>query len=333
MDLKRGVEAAATAAEVGEMFQYRIQEPVHLQRQRSAMLPIINQAVAGEKISIYDEAVHPKHPLNGVLLVNDTDLHLMQGPVTVFDGGAYAGDALMGDMPPSVTRLLSYAMDLQVEVATKADSKPDELLSVRIVRGSLVTKHLRRRERNYVARSSDTDERRLLIAYGLDPNWRLITPDSNFETTRNQYRFQVVLGPKKTEGLRVAEEQTLQQEIGLTNLRTDRIQLYLRSRQMSSAAKEALGELVRRKQAIDALVAEVKTMEKRVRDIGQEQDRIRKNMERLDRNSELYGRYLQKFSAQEDEIESLREKTKLAQVEIQQKTQALGAWLQALTLD
>ena len=198
MDLARGVEAAATAAEVGDMFQYRIAEPVHLQRQRSAMLPILNQEVNGEKISIFDPSVHPKHPLNGLLLVNDTDLHIMQGPVTVFDGGAYAGDALMGDMPPGTTRLLSYAMDLEVEVASEGKSAPDELLSVRIVRGSLMTKHLRRRERTYVARNSDTKERRLLIAYPFDPNWRLIAPTSPLETTRGQYRFQIVVGPGRS---------------------------------------------------------------------------------------------------------------------------------------
>lgn len=333
LDLARGVRAAATAAELGEMFQYRIAEPVHLGRQRSAMLPILNQEVGGEKVSIYDPAVHAKHPLNGLLLVNDTDLHIMQGPVTVFDGGAYAGDALMGDMPPGATRLLSYAMDLEVEVASEGRSKPDELLSVRIVRGNLVTKHMRRRERVYVAKNSDAKERKLLIAQGLDANWKLTAPKTPFETTRNQYRFEVVLGPGKTEKLRVTEEQTLSQEIGLSNLRSDRIALYLRSRQMSSAAKEALAEVVRRKEAIDALATEIRTMERRVRDIGQEQDRIRKNMGQIDRNSEIYGRYLQKFSAQEDEIESLREKTKKAQAEIQEKNLALGTWLQGLDLD
>ena len=333
LDLARGVEAAATAADVGEMFQYRIAEPVHLPRQRSAMLPILNQEVGGEKVSIYDAAVHPKHPLNGLLLVNDTELHIMQGPVTVFDGGAYAGDALMGDMPPGATRLLSYAMDQQLEVVPEGRSDPDELLSVRIVRGNLTTRHLRRREHTWVAQSSADRERKLLVAYSLDASWKLVAPLAPFETTRDQYRFKVVLAPGQSQTLEVVEEQTIDQVIGLSNLRDDQIRIYLRARQMSSAAKEALAQVVRRKQAIDARVADVQTMTRRVQDIGQEQDRIRKNMEQLDRNAELYGRYLAKFSAQEDEIESLREKTATAQAEIQAQTQALGEWLQGLDLD
>ena len=41
----------------------------------------------------------------------------MQGPITVFDDGAYAGDAQIQDLPPGTERLISYAMDLDTEVA------------------------------------------------------------------------------------------------------------------------------------------------------------------------------------------------------------------------
>ena len=80
-----------------------------LPRQQSAMLPIVNESVEGEKVSIYNAGVHAKHPLNGLKLKNTTELHLMQGPITVFDDGAYAGDAQIQDLPPGTERLISYA--------------------------------------------------------------------------------------------------------------------------------------------------------------------------------------------------------------------------------
>ena len=57
------------------------------------MLPIVNARAKGEKVSIYNPSTHAKHPLSGLQFTNTTDLHLMQGPITVFDAGAYAGDA------------------------------------------------------------------------------------------------------------------------------------------------------------------------------------------------------------------------------------------------
>jgi hypothetical protein len=80
------------------------------------MLPIVNDAVKGEKLVIYNAAVHAKHPLSGLKLTNSTDVHWMQGPITLFDGGEYAGDARIEDIPPGATRLVSYALDLHVLV-------------------------------------------------------------------------------------------------------------------------------------------------------------------------------------------------------------------------
>ena len=110
---------------MGESFQYRLSEPVSLRRQRSAMLPILNTAIEGRKVSIYDPSVHAKHPLSGLQLTNSTAVHIMQGPVTVFDSDSYAGDALIGDLAPGSQRLISYAMDLDVEVAAEGKGEPD----------------------------------------------------------------------------------------------------------------------------------------------------------------------------------------------------------------
>ena len=82
MDLQQGVVSAARAAELGELFQYAIKTPVSLARQKSAMLPIVNEEVEGSKVSVYSERVQAKHPLNGFRLKNSTALHLMQGPIT-----------------------------------------------------------------------------------------------------------------------------------------------------------------------------------------------------------------------------------------------------------
>ncbi len=117
LNLAQGGQSLAQGGDVGELFQYTIATPVTLPRQQSAMLPIVNGSVEGTKVSIYNQSVHAKHPLNGLKLKNTTKLHLMQGPVTVFDGGAYAGDAKIEDLQPDTERLISYALDLDTEVA------------------------------------------------------------------------------------------------------------------------------------------------------------------------------------------------------------------------
>ena len=55
--------SVADADEVGDYFQYNIEQKVTLPRQKSAMLPIVNQPVEGARLSIYNEAVQAKFPL------------------------------------------------------------------------------------------------------------------------------------------------------------------------------------------------------------------------------------------------------------------------------
>ena len=130
-----GVQSVAQAAELGSLFQYKIDTPVSLPRQQSAMLPIVTADVKGEKVSIYNQNVQAKHPLAGLQFTNTTGLHLMQGPITVFDGGSYAGDAKIEDLPPDAQRLISYAVDLDTEVAPLNKNRPEELLSVQLNEG------------------------------------------------------------------------------------------------------------------------------------------------------------------------------------------------------
>ncbi len=161
--LQQGVVTAARAAELGELFEYTITAPVSLARQKSAMLPIVNETVAGSKVSIYNEQVHAKYPLSGFRVRNATALYLMQGPVTVFDAGAYAGDARLADLAPGQERLLSYAMDLQVEVEPVVAAAQRELVSVSLRKGVLVATRRAMAEKTYTVRNRGRQAKVVII--------------------------------------------------------------------------------------------------------------------------------------------------------------------------
>ena len=111
-----GVSTMATATKLGDFFQYALDKPVSLPRQKSALLPIVNKDVEGTRVSIYNERTQAKFPLLGLKFKNTSGLHLSQGPITVFEGSNYAGDSRILDVEPNEERLLSYAVDLGMEV-------------------------------------------------------------------------------------------------------------------------------------------------------------------------------------------------------------------------
>ncbi len=307
-DPSQGVQSVAQAADVGELFQYHIETPVDLPRQRSAMLPIVNGDVDAEKVSVYNADVQAKHPLNGFYLTNSTGLHLMQGPITVFDGGVYAGDAQIQDLQPGTKRLVSYALDLDTEVSPERTMNESNLVSVRIIKGTLYASYKHRRAMEYTVKNSGSKAKKVLIEHPLDATWKLVEPDTPTEKTRDRYRFAVDAQPGVPTKLKVVEEYVSSQSVLLTNANDETILLYVRAPSISEKVKEALQEVIRRKQEISTVIAQRQQLEQQTVVIDQEQARIRQNMAQLDRNSDLYRRYVTKFGEQEDLIEGLRTK-------------------------
>jgi len=133
------VGSSATVGSLGDFFQYTIDHPVSLNRQKSALLPIIGKDIEGTKVSIYNPSVQSKHPLLGLRMKNTSGAHLNQGPITVFEGSTYAGDTRVLDVQPNEERLLSYAIDLGTEVDPKAGAGKQQITSVKAVRGIVTT--------------------------------------------------------------------------------------------------------------------------------------------------------------------------------------------------
>jgi hypothetical protein len=104
------------------LFAYNIKVPVTVPRQQSAMIPFIGSEIEAEPVSIYNYFVQADHPLTGARIKNTTGMHLMGGPVTVFDdsasnGNGYVGDALIDDTEADQTKLISFAVDLAVDAS------------------------------------------------------------------------------------------------------------------------------------------------------------------------------------------------------------------------
>lgn len=300
-----GVMSLATAQSAGELFEYKIAAPVTLKRQQSAMLPIVTEEIDGEKLSVWSVETHPKHPLNAIKLKNTSKLFLMQGPVTVFDDGVYAGDAKLPDLRSGDDRLVGYALDLATEVNVKKSGLPDEVTRLTIVKGVL---HLTRKyvdERTYTVQNKGDSAKTVILEHDTS-GWDLVEPKEPIEKTTSLARFKVDLPAGETKTLTVRMETGRGETVILTGLNTDQIEFYIRMRVISEPVKKALARLIELRTALDDTRRETSRLNNEVETISTEQSRIRENMKVLSQNSDVYRRYEKKLGEQESRIEKLR---------------------------
>lgn len=330
---RESVASVASAERAGELFAYEIQTPVSLKRQQSAMLPIVTSEIEGAKVSIFNPATHPKYPLNGIQFTNTSGLNLMQGPVTVFDGNTYAGDAKLPDVRPGEKRLLSYALDLALEVEQVAKSEPEQIVSVKIVKGVLWHRRKSIDARTYNVNNKDTKARTLLIEQPFSADWTLIEPKEPSERTREVYRFKVDVAANSKASQAVVQERTWDQTVALLSCGLDQVQFYVNARVISPRVKEALQQVMARRMAISDIARQRAELEQQVATIEKEQDRIRENMKALPPNSDVGRRYLAKLDQQETQIEQLRAQVETTRKQEAEKQADLERYIAALDIE
>jgi hypothetical protein len=331
VNFQQGVSSAAIATELGEYFKYEIEQPVSLPRQKSALLPIVNGPVEAGKVSIYNEAVHAKFPLLGLRFKNSTGLHLMQGPVTVFESGSYAGDARVPDLQPNETRLVSYAVDLGTEVAPEVPNPADGLAAVKVYKGVIYATHKLRHTKVYTIKNRSEHERLVLVEHPYRADLTLVAPEKPAERARDVYRFEVKAEPNKPVKLDVVEEQYRIDQFVLSNTNDDSVRFFVRGSIASPKVKEALEQAIKLKDALAQTRSEIAKEELALQVIEKDQTRMRANMERVPQTSEAYKRYLKKFDEQETEIEKRRAEIVKLQDEAETQRRAYESFI--LNLD
>ncbi|MFO0796599.1 MAG: DUF4139 domain-containing protein [Gemmataceae bacterium] len=301
------VGSAATAGKLGDFFQYAIDHPVSLARQKSALLPIVGKEVEGTRVSIYNPAVQPKHPLLGLRFKNTSGVHLSQGPITVFEGSTYAGDTRVLDVQPGEERLVSYAIDLGTEVDPQTGPGTSRITNVRAVKGIVTTTTKVREEKKYrVANRSQTD-RTLVIEHPNRTNqqFKLVESAAPVEDTKEVYRFQLAVKAGEEKTFPVTEERDVSTQLALSNNPDQQIRFFLSLNEATPALKQQLAEALKRKAAWDGLLRDLNQVKADLARVGTDQDRIRRNLAATPREAEVYQTYLTRLATQEREIDGL----------------------------
>src|SRR5262245_35472283 len=213
------IAADASARELGDLFEYRIAQPVTIKQGESAMLPFLQQPVGARKLLIYSDH-SSQHPTNAAEINNNTGKTLDGGPITVYDAGAYGGEALMETVKAGDKRLISYAVDLGTRITEAFGSKAAITRELHLRRGVLTAKMAAEETRTYTIQNVDQKAKTLIVEHPLRPMYTLLSPKAGEKTATN-YRFEIALAPGGTQELVVNEERVFDQTWSLVNLTPD----------------------------------------------------------------------------------------------------------------
>lgn len=314
-----GVETAATGRELGDLFEYRIEAPVSVERNRSALIPIVQTRMEGERVSIYNEAARKDRPMGGMMLSNTTPLTFEGGSLTVLDGDAYAGEALMERLKPKERRLISFALDLGTRVSTKSETDLRPVQLIKVVNGVFQAHYFRQDKKTYTLSNQTDKEKTVYIEHPVRDKWGLAESSARPETvTDRYYRFRVVLEPFATAVVPVVEQLGQMDSYQLSSLSQQQLDLFISRRYIDAAIRQRLERLIELRGSINLISQKMQILTAEVTSITQDQARFRENIESLAKTPEakqLITRYIAKANEQETRLEQIEAERKAAQAE------------------
>jgi hypothetical protein len=321
------IAATAESRELGELFEYRFDKPVTVRKSESAMLPFLQQKVGARKLLIYaDES--SRHPMNAAEITNSTGKTLDGGPVTVFDAGAYAGEALVETLKGGDKRLISYGIDLGTRITTVFDSSSERIQQVSLRRGVLTAFSGIREVKTYTIRNVDQKPKTLVVEHPARPTYKLLN-QKPAEQTANAYRFEVKLGPDSTEKFVVEEERSLVNTYALVNESPDFLASFVQNKELSAEARKQLERILAHKREIASIDTQIQEGQTQINELVNDQGRLRENIRSLNSVSgqqDQVQKYAAQLASQESALAAQRDRL----AEMRKKRNALQAELNTM---
>ncbi|MEP6903639.1 MAG: hypothetical protein ABJA66_18090, partial [Actinomycetota bacterium] len=327
---------STTGDEIGDLFEYQIEQPVTVLRDRSALIPIIQTKMDGERVSVYNESVRQDRPFSGVLLKNMTNLTLESGSLTVIDGNAYAGEALMERLKAKEQRLISFALDLGTHVRVRNNQDREPAKIIKVVSGVFQVHYFQTSEKLYQISNQTERPKVLYIEYPIQDGWKLSddSPKPDY-TTQRYYRFRVELKGLEEKELKISVRQPLMDNYQLTSLSKTDLQLFVAQKYINEETRAKLEKLIDLRTKIAEIEAKLNSFNDEVGKIEADQKRLRENIEALSKTPEaktLIARYIAKAGEQETRLEDMDKERKTLEAEQEKLENELANEIRAFTI-
>ncbi|HME56844.1 MAG TPA: carboxypeptidase regulatory-like domain-containing protein, partial [Terracidiphilus sp.] len=309
-----GVDRASDAFQEGdvttnafdEFFEYALTQPVTIHKNESAMVPILQQALPAEHVTLWSEK--EPAPLRAVWLENNSKLTLDSGSFSIFESGEFAGEGLLDPIHPGEKRLLSYAADQAVRVKVTARDNRRTLRHVKITEGVVVETYMNVASVTYSAVNSADLNRVVLIEHSrINNGWSLDGDLKPAETSPNLYRFKLPVEAHSTATLEVRERGPVNTEVRLNPN-------YNQSVYLLDLVKRAPDALDKLKPLIDAQTA-LADLDRRISESRQTENaasadeaRDRENLTAL-KGNDAAKRFVDELNRAEDQLQAAHKQT------------------------
>ena len=322
----------AIAQETGDETIFTLAQPVDLASGHSANVPIIDHVFPAQRIGLVP--FRQPHPVSSIRFRNDDSRSLPAGVLTVYDSGAFTGDARLGGLPASEDRLLSFSQDLRTTVETRLTDAGGTISGFAVADGVLTYTRLARQALRVTITGAAREKRDLLIEIPkatADQTLTLEDPKLRVtEQTASANRIAVSLAAGETREIKGWLDTPEITQLALVNGDETELQTVIAATSLTGPGREGLNRVLDLRRAEAGKTADLERKTKLLNDIQVDEDRLRKNLASVTAGDALRTRLTRALDADETKIEQTRQAIDEASAEAGKAHRAVADAIAAL---
>jgi hypothetical protein len=257
--------------------------------------PKAYEGVQVQRVSVYNPPIHARFPLLGMKLENTTGQPLVQGPLASADGSAFAGDRRLPDLQPGEKRLLSYGLDLGLEVWPADETRSEQLLNVLIRKGQMRSAYLDRSVKSYQVRNRSREDRLLIVSRPIREGWTVVGKHQPAWRSRDIHRFEWKVPAGATQRFEIVEERSRVEWQNVATLSDSQLHGLLTGDVTTVPLKDALRKDAEYRRRLAAISDKLRDERSKLAAIVAEQARVRENINTVPKGSAPHKRYVATF--------------------------------------
>ncbi len=285
-----------------DFFEYAIAQPVTIHKNESAMVPVLQQDLPAEHVTVW--SARNARPLRAIWLENKSKLTLDSGSFSIFENGEFAGEGLLDPIHPGEKRLLSYAADTAVKVASGAVADTHTLHHVALHQGIMVETTEDVKGTNYTITNGADEARTVIVEHTRVKGATLESDTKPVETTPSIYRFKVAVEPHQSAELRVSERSTIAQQIAI-DPDNDQTALLIETAKFTPQLAAQLKPLIDAETALNGLNDKLDENGQKQKALADDEARDRDNLTAL-KGNDAAKRFVDELNQAEDAIQTAR---------------------------
>jgi hypothetical protein len=315
------------AEEAATQLLYRFPSKISLATGHTMMVPFVDREISATRTWLYQPETSARRPLAAVRLRNDGDSGLPAGIVTAFEAGAggsanFVGDAQLPLLPKGMDKLVTFALDSRTDIR-REDRGVTRTVLGKAVNGVLTISTRSRRTIDYEVTPPAEEDREILVEEPRVAGWRPAVGGPAVEETPTRFRHTIAAAKGKTAKATLTLERIESQTVHLSSLAPEDMLARIRGLQNESPAlKETIARLGAIIGDINKARARRTELESERKRIGDDQERIRRNLASVGPATDFGRRYIETLQAQEQRLGEIARTEKDIEAEIAAGRQA-----------